>query len=199
MQTAFKELIQRRRSVRRFKSQAVDRSALRTLIEAARLHPSAANKQPLVFIAVDEPEMVKDVTSTVKFAGYLPPEQKPGPEEAPQAYIIICQNKELALSESIRDVGAAAMTILLGACAHGLGACWMRSINFPKLAKILGLDDGTEIDSVIALGWPTEAPVVVEMKEGDVKYWLDESGLLHVPKRAWEEVTFLNGFNKSWD
>ena len=198
MKTAFEEMIALRRTVRRFKQEPVERGVLRALVEAARLHPSAGNKQPLVFIAVDDPEKVKAITSNLKFGAYLPPEKKPTLEEAPTAHIVIGVRKELAIAETPRDVGAAAMTLLLGACAHQLGGCWLRTVNIPKVARILELDETVEIDSVISLGYPAEAPQAVPMGGDDFKYWLDESGVLNVPKRPEGKTLFLNGFLRDW-
>ena len=190
MITAFEKMIAQRRTVRRFRQDLpVERGILRALAEAARLHPSGANKQPLVFIAVEDPDKVAAVNSCLKFAAFLPEDQKPGPEEAPTAHIVIAVRKELAISETPRDVGAAAMILLLGAVAHHLGGCWLRSVNYPKVARILGLDDSLEVDSVIALGYPAEAPRAVPMSGDDFKYWLDGEGILNVPKRDPEETS----------
>ncbi len=199
MKEAFHEMIELRRSVRRFKPGPVDADVLAKLVDAARLCPSAANKQALVFIAVNEPSLVRKIFEIQKFAAYLAGAGQPQPGEEPTAHILVAQDKNFAIDETVRDVGAAVQTILMGACAYGLGATWIRSFDRPKAGEILGLPEQYEPDSVIAMGVPAEAPKVVPMKEGDVKYWRDETGQHFVPKRAFEEVCFLNGFNKRWD
>jgi len=191
-------MIELRRSVRKFKPGHVDSEILKKLVDAARLGPSAANKQALIFIVVNDPVIAAKIFETQKFAAYLGGAGQPGPGEEPTAHILIAQHKELAIAETIRDVGAAAQTILMGACAYGLAATWLRSFDRPKAARILGLSDQYEPDSVIALGFPGESPQVVPMKEGDVKYWRDETGRHFVPKRAFEEACFLNGYGKGW-
>ena len=198
MRTAFDNMLALRRTVRRFKQEPVEREALEHLVRAARLHPSAGNRQPLVLVAVDDPGMVAAITAELKFGAYLPPEKKPGPGEAPTAHVVIGVRKELAFAETPRDVGAAAMTLLLGAVVHQLGACWLRTVNYPKVAEVLGLDETVEVDSVIALGYPAEAPEAVEMRDGEFKYWLDENDLLKVPKRPQGETVFLNGYGRTW-
>ena len=198
MKTAFEEMIALRRSVRRFKQEPVDRAALLALVRAARLHPSGANKQPLVFVAVDDPRLVAGINGQLKFAGYLPPEQKPTPEEGPMAHVVIGIRKDLASPATPFDVGAAAMTLLLGACAHQLGACWLHTFNRPKVEQLLGLGEDVEAQAVIALGYPAEAPKEVPMSGDDIKYWLDDNKVLNVPKRPEEETLFLNGYNKGW-
>ena len=194
----FNKIIELRRSVRKFKPGPVDSEVLAKLIDAARLGPSAANKQALVFIAVNEPSLARKIFETQKFAAYLSGAGQPRPGEEPAAHILIAQNKELAITETIRDVGAAAQTILMGACAYGLGATWLRSFDRPRAAQILDLPELYEPDSVIALGLPDETPEVVPIKDGDIKYWRDETGQHFVPKRSFEEVCFLNGYGKGW-
>jgi len=198
MKEAFHNIIELRRSVRKFKPGAVDSEVLRKLIDAARLGPSAANKQALIFIAVNDPSLAGKIFGTQKFAAYLAGAGQPGPGEEPAAHILIARNRELEIAETIRDVGAAAQTILMGACAYGLGATWLRSFDRPKAAEILDLREIYVPDSVIALGIPGEAPEVVPIKDGDIKYWRDETGQHFVPKRPFEEVCFLNGYNKGW-
>ncbi len=198
MIAAFHKMIELRRSVRRFKPGYVDSEILKKLLDAARLGPSAANRQGLVFIAVNDPSTAAEIFETEKFAAYLGGAGQPGPGEAPAAHILIARNRDLSNEETIRDVGAAAQTILMGACAYGLGATWLRSFDRNRVARILHLSDPLEPDSVVALGLAGEAPRVVGMENGDVKYWRDETGQHFVPKRAFEEVCFLNGYGKGW-
>jgi nitroreductase len=198
MKDAFHKMIELRRSVRKFKQEPVGADVLAKLVDAARLCPSAGNKQALVFVAVNEPSLCKAVFETEKFAAYLAGAGQPGPGQEPTAHILVAQDKNLAIAETIRDVGAAVQTILMGACAYGLGTTWLRSFDRIKAAQILGLPETYEADSVIALGYPAETPKVVPLKDGDFKYWRDGTGQHFVPKRAFEEVCFLNGFNRKW-
>ncbi len=195
MKTAFQELIDRRRTVRRFSPQPVPRSDLITLADWARLGPSAANRQPLGYVIVDEPELVEKVFSGLKFAAYLGAAGQPQPGERPTAYIIITVRDDLGGPEAVRDVGAAAMTICLGACALGLGACWLRSADRKMIGELIKLPEGVAVDSVIALGYPASAPVLETMAADDgFKYWRDENGVHHVPKRPLNKVVSINTY-----
>ena len=194
MKETFHRLIALRRSVRRFKPDPIDTETLLKLVDAARLCPSAANKQPLIYIVVNDKELSGKLYNLEKFGAYLKSEGQPREGEEPTAHILVAQDKETAIADSVRDVGAAVQTILLGACAYGLGATWLRNFDRPKAAKLLGLPDRYEPDSLIALGVPDEFPEVVEMREGDVKYWRDKNRQHFVPKRSLQEVCFLNGF-----
>jgi nitroreductase len=64
-------VIELRRTVRRFKPEPVQAEVLAKLVDAARLCPSAVNKQALTFIAVNDPELAERIFETEKFAAYL--------------------------------------------------------------------------------------------------------------------------------
>ncbi|MFX1299153.1 MAG: nitroreductase family protein [Promethearchaeota archaeon] len=62
-----KEAIQKRRSIRKYKEQAITDEQLQILMKAAQLAPSASNMQPYKFIIVRDKEVKKQI---VKFASY---------------------------------------------------------------------------------------------------------------------------------
>ena len=66
-------------------------------------------------------------------------------------------------------------------------AGWEISTVKPIAAVLKVPDTGWKLDSVLALGVPDESPVV-EPFESSVKYWKDEKGVLHVPKRALKDI-----------
>jgi nitroreductase len=192
------ELILKRRSIRRFQSKSISIDTLNRLVNAARLAPSAANLQPLEYIIVDDPELKDRVFTTLKWAGYIAPEGNPPAGEEPVAYLVVALNTDIKATAADKDVGAACENIILAALSEGIGSCWIESIDRPNLKAILGLPDKLSINSVIALGYPNEQPLVEEMSqpEGSVKYWKDESGRLHVPKRRLVDILYRNGYVK---
>ena len=62
---------------------------------------------------------------------------------------------------------------------------------------ILGVPDYCEINLVIALGYPAEQSLVEEMKDESVKYWRDEKGIMHVPKRDLSKILHRNFYKKA--
>lgn len=63
------------------------------------------------------------------------------------------------------------------------------SIKKDPLREDLSIPEGFEILLVIALGKPGEKVVIEDIApEGDIKYWRDENGIHHVPKRGVEEL-----------
>jgi len=148
------EAIRKRRTVRRFKQDPIPREILDKLIDAARLAPSAANLQPNEYIVVDEPGLVEQVFSTLRWAGYIAPKGNPPEGEKPVAYIVILTNKEKTTISGVSDAAAAIENILLTAMEEGIASCWLASIERETLQKILAIPDHCPIDSVIALGYP---------------------------------------------
>ena len=71
----------------------------------------------------------------------------------------------------------------------GLGCCLIGSIKRDSLKKVLSIPDRYEILLVIAIGKPGEKVVIEKLPEGgDVKYWRDQEGVHHVPKRELGEL-----------
>jgi nitroreductase len=79
---------------------------------------------------------------------------------------------------------------------EGLGSCILGSVDREKLREILMVPESLAVELVVALGYPAENPVVETVKDGDVKYWLDEIGVLHVPKRDLKDVVEWNNCQK---
>lgn len=187
------ELAVERRTVRKFKPDAVPRELLERLVNAARLAPSAANVQPLEFVVVDEAARRAEVFPALKWAAYIAPAGDPRPGEEPAAYVVTLVNAQLRDKMFEYDVGAAMENMILAALAEGVGACWLLSIDRDRLRAALGVPDGYRIDSVLALGYPAEEPAA-EVLGDSCRYWKDAEGRLHVPKRALASVLHLNRF-----
>jgi nitroreductase len=181
------EAIRKRRSIRRFEQKPIPLETLKKLVDAARVAPSAANLQPLHYILVVNADLRKRIFLTLKWAGYVAPKGTPPPGEEPVAYVIILINKDVAREDYQLDAGAAIENLLLTAVEEGIGSCWLGAIDRHTIREILDVSELFEIESVIALGYPSEEPVVETVKDS-IEYWKDESGRLHVPKRSLEEV-----------
>ncbi|MCM8768274.1 MAG: nitroreductase family protein [Candidatus Omnitrophica bacterium] len=189
------EAIKKRRTIRRFKPDQVPLPVLQKLVEAARFAPSGGNLQPWEFIIVNDPGLLPDIFATLAWAGYIAPAGNPPEGKRPTAYIVALQNTAINPRTPVADLAAAIENILLQAVEEGLGTCWIGSVRREKLAEILSLPEGYVIDSVVALGYPDEK-AVIEPYQGSVKYWRDEDGVFHVPKRSLAEIVHYNRFQK---
>jgi nitroreductase len=185
-----KDLIRNTRSYRRFDgSVAVSEETLRGLVEFARHSPSSANLQPLKYLLASDAETCGKIFPHLRWAGYLEDWKGPGEGEHPTAYILILGDKEITSAFSC-DHGIAAHAIMLGASEQGLGGCVIGSFSKQNLMEDLGLDEERfEILLVLALGKPAEEVILEDVGEGgDIRYWRDEEGRHHVPKRPLEEL-----------
>ena len=186
---SFRDLVLKNRSYRRFdESHAISRETLVELVSLARCTASAANRQSLKYILSTEPEMNARIFPCLAWAGYLKDWDGPAPGDRPSAYIVILLDETIA-KNCLCDDGIAAQTILLGAVERGIGGCMIASIQREKLGLELEIPDHFEIRLVLALGKPAERVDLEDLEpEGDIRYWRDEEGIHHVPKRRMEEL-----------
>jgi nitroreductase len=184
-----RDLVLKNRSRRRFyQDVAVDLETLRELVDLARLSASGANLQPLKYILSCDPQKNALVFPHLSWAGYLEGWVAPSEGERPSAYIVILGDRSIKPSFGC-DHGIAAQSILLGATEKGLGGCIIGSIQRANLRKALDIPSHYEVLLVIALGKPKERVELEEVgPEGNIKYWRDEGGTHHVPKRALQEI-----------
>jgi nitroreductase len=157
----FKELMLKRRSVRRYEQKPVDRAFLETLAEAVRLAPSASNQQPWRLVFVDEPGLCRQVAEAT-FSGMISFNRfavSPG-------LAVLCRRKPRVLNQvaglmkkldwTLLDTGIAAEHLCLQAAELGLGTCMLGWFNEASIKKLLGIPRGTGIGLVITIGWPAE-------------------------------------------
>lgn len=182
------ELIRKTRSFRRFyQDEEIGRDTLMALVDLARMGGSARNVQPLKYLLVHTPEQCASIFPHLGWAGYFTRWPGPGEGERPAAYIVCLLDTRVSM-EAECDLGIATQNILLGATAAGFGGCRIASFT-PELKKVLSLDDHLKILLVLALGKPKETVAIEEIgPTGDIRYWRDESGVHHVPKRSLHEI-----------
>ena len=183
------DLVKKNRSCRRFyQNHFVNMETLSELVDLARLSASAANLQPLKYVLSSNPQQNAMIFPCLGWAGYL--KDWPGPEEGerPSAYIIILGDTTIAANFGC-DHGIACQSILLGAREKGLAGCIIGSIHRENLRKILKIPDHFEILLTLAIGKPKEDIVMEEVgPDHDIKYWRDDKGVHHVPKRRLNDI-----------
>jgi len=158
----FSELVQKRQSTRKFSDRPVAREMIEQCLEAARLAPSACNSQPWSFIVVDEPELknrlvheaMGGVYTTNAFVSW-----------APLLVVIVTEASSTIarLGGTLRhvkynliDIGIAGEHLALQAAELGLGTCWLGWFKESAVRRVLGLPRKTQIDVMIAVGFPAE-------------------------------------------
>ena len=113
-----KDVLLKRRSVRKYTGETVSEAHIDALMHAAMSGPSACNKQPWEFYVVTDPEKLALLRGASHFTKI----------HAPMA-IVVCGNLSRALPMQladywIQDCSAATENILLRAVDLGLGTVW---------------------------------------------------------------------------
>ncbi len=183
------DLIRKNRSCRRFyQNREVDLETLKGLINLGRLSASAANLQPLAYIASCDADKNEKIFACLTWAAYL--KDWPGPKEGerPSAYIVVLGDTEIAEDFGC-DHGIASQSILLGAREKGLAGCMLGAVDRKRLRQYLDIPEKYKILLVIALGTPKEDIMIEPLgPDGSIRYWRDEKGIHHVPKRALADI-----------
>lgn len=185
---AFKDLLKGDRTYRRFdESQRIGEETAEKLVELTRYCASGRNLQPLRYRIVTNEEECERIFPGLKWAGYLSDWDGPCEGERPTVYLIQCLDTTLT-TNPLCDDGLQLQALTLGARTLGLGGCIIKSFNAEIIRKELHIPENMKPLYVLALGVPKEKVEIEEISEGDVKYWRDESGIHHVPKRNIEEL-----------
>jgi nitroreductase len=183
------DLVLKNRSCRRFyQKHSIDMNTLKDLVNLARLSASGGNVQPLKYILSCDPQKNALIFAHLTWAALLKDWAGPDDGERPSAYIIILGDKEISQSFGC-DHGIAAQTILLGASENGLGGCIIGTIQRENLRTALEIPPRFDILLVLALGKPKERVMIERVDaSGDTRYWRDNEGVHHVPKRSLEDI-----------
>ena len=183
-----KELVLKNRSYRRFfQNELIEKVQLRRWLDLARLGASGRNAQSLRYVTVTNQSLCKQVFDNLSWAGYLSNWDGPIEGEQPVAYVIMLNDESLSKNYFCDD-GIAVQNLLLGAVEDGYGGCILRAFKEKNIRELLNVSVDYSIIQVVALGKPKEKIVIEEMKDEDIKYWRDENGVHHVPKRKLEDL-----------
>ena len=187
-----RDLVLQNRSYRTFdESDPVTREMLLEWVDNARLTPSAVNAQPLKYRLVDTKEGVEKVLPHTAWAGALKDITLPPEGKHPTAFGVICHDTTVRENpaSSEKDVGIAAMTLLLSATEAGYGGCMIGAFNRDRVGEVLRIPEKYVPVLLVALGKPDELVFLTEPKDKDnVIYYRDDHNLHFVPKRKLEDI-----------
>jgi nitroreductase len=159
------EIIQSRRSIRRYSPQPVEREKILACLEAARLAPSAENVQPWRFLVIDEPELKNQVAKEAFSGVYTTSRFATG---APVLVLMLARLDLLANSLGrfvqgtqfyLLDLGIAGEHFVLKAEEQGLGTCWIGWFNLRAVRKLLDIPKKYRLVAMLSVGYPASRPV----------------------------------------
>ncbi len=150
----FSELIQARYSVRAYEPDPVEEDKLAQVLEAARLAPTAANRQPFQIVVIHTAGREAELKRIYNRGWFV------------QAPLVLCacgipaENWVRMDGKNYNDVDVAiAMDhLILAAADLGLGTCWIAAFDPAAAREVLNLPDGVEPVAFTPLGYPADTP-----------------------------------------
>jgi len=152
----FLSLVQKRRSIRKFKDQPIEKAKLDILIEAALRAPSSMGKNPWTFVIIDDRVTLEKLSTAKQFGSAFV-------GEAPLA-IVVCADPGIS-DVWIEDASIASILLHLAAESIGLGSCWIQvrerlhsetKTSQAYLAGLLDIPESIRILAMVAIGYPDE-------------------------------------------
>lgn len=150
------EIIQKRRSIRKYKSDPIPEDVFQRVLEAARLAPSGKNLQPWKFVLVQNQELKEKLAKASAGQYFM--------AIAP-IIIVACGFPENCYSSMGRymkswpvDVTIALEHLILQAEEEGLGTCWIGSFEEGEVKSILNIPEDVKVLALTPLGYPAERP-----------------------------------------
>ncbi len=148
------DLIRERRSVRSYRPDPVPAQVLADVMEAARLAPSASNKQPWRFVVVTDPDKRSSLARISRNQAFV--------GEAPVVVAAVALEPDRVMSCQVEayavDLAIAVDHITLAAASHGLGTCWIGAFDQDQARELLGIPDNFKIVTLLPLGYPADQP-----------------------------------------
>jgi nitroreductase len=146
--------ILKRRSVRKYTQQPVEKEKLILLLQAAMAAPTACNNQPWEFIVVNTPEKMVELRHNLQYGKYNAP-----------AAIVPCHNPKIGKSPScdqfwVQDLSASIESLMIAAVGLDLGTVWLGVYptveTIAKVSTVLAIPEGVTPLAVIYVGYPAE-------------------------------------------
>jgi FMN reductase [NAD(P)H] len=197
----FSEVLARRRMVRNYTDDPVDRAAVERIAAAVLRAPSAGFSQGHAVVVVTDPDTRRAIAELAGEQDYVALGMDPWISRAP-AHLVLCvseaayhrrYNEPDKLHEGREidwpvpywwvDAGAAMMAVLLAAVDEGLAAGFLGSHALPQLQSQLGIPDEYTPIGVVTVGHPAPDR---------------RSGSLRRGHRPQDQMIHWDGWDSAW-
>lgn len=152
--------INQRRSVRAYKDRPVEDEELKKVLDAARLAPSASNRQEWKFVVVRDKNTREKLSKAALGQTFV--------AQAPVVIVACATEAErvMACGQSAYtvDVSIACAYMTLQACELGLGTCWLGAFHESEVKEILKIPSRIRVVTMMPLGYPEEPPSMKSRK-----------------------------------
>jgi len=154
------EVVEKRRSIRKFKPKPVATKDLRKILETGRLAPSGGNRQPWYFIVVRHPRTRKALSVAANNQTFV----------ADAGAVIVALGDPTVSAAKLpytlsstrlpykQDPVIAVEHMILAATALSYGTCWIGAFNEKEVKKILKIPESLAVVALLPIGVPDENP-----------------------------------------
>jgi len=147
------EAIKKRKSVRNYLDREIPEDVLLEVMEAARLAPSASNRQSWKFVVVREKEIRKQLMQASRSQRFV--------GEAPVIIAGCATNTTHIMPNGVHsypmDLSIALDHISLQAAELGLGTCWIGAFDQERVKEILHIPKNITVVCLMTLGYPASS------------------------------------------
>ncbi|MDA3792167.1 MAG: nitroreductase family protein [Elusimicrobia bacterium] len=141
--------IKLRQSVRKYSDKKIEEEKLMNVLEAARLAPSASNRQEWRFVTVKEAKIREELSRAAN---------QQMVKEAPVVIVCCAETDGHLMSCGQKcypiDVAIAIDHMTLQAAELGLGTCWVGAFNADEVKKIIDIPEDIEVVEMLVIGYP---------------------------------------------
>ncbi|MDP2981914.1 MAG: nitroreductase family protein [Candidatus Latescibacter sp.] len=150
----FKDVIEKRYSVRAYKPDPVEDEKLQLVLNAARLAPTAANRQPIQLLVIHTRGREEELRRIYRAEWFG------------KAPLVICacmvpsQGWVRMDGKNYSEVDVAIVMdhLILAAADLGLGTCWIAAFDTKAAREVLGLPADVEPVAFTPLGYAADSP-----------------------------------------
>jgi len=161
------EAIKNRRSIRKYKPESIPDEKLKTILEAARLAPSAGNRQPWRFVVVQDAERKKALAKAANNQMFL---------ADTAAIIAVTGDPEISKRWYDKDPMIAVEHIVLTTTALGYGTCWIGAFDEKEVKHLLDIPKEIRVIALLSIGISDEIPPPRPRKETLEIFFKEEYG-----------------------
>jgi len=147
----FTKVITGRESIRSYDpTRPVERAVLERILDAGRIAPSAANRQPWRFLLASTRESLLSLRRTYP---------KPWFQDAPHILVVVGKtgdawSRQDGWNSIETDLAIAMDHIVLAAENEGVGTCWVGAYDPLLLRGAIGLSSDDRVYAITPLGYP---------------------------------------------
>lgn len=157
----FIELVNKRYSVRAYKRSPVRKEKLLTILNAARIAPTASNRQPFQILVIHTKGREQELLSIYPREWFV----------QPPMILCVCGLPSLAWvrrdGRRYMDVDAAIVMdhMVLAAAEMGIGTCWIAAFDVENARKVLSIPEDVEPLIFTPLGYPADSLGIKKRKK----------------------------------